>query len=138
VLTLDLVLDPEVEIPRVPSVGLARKDTGDLVALLPIVFHKDTPKTRFSTPFRWLSCGVRSGLTLTAMVSWVYITVCFQCVYYTHPPKLRQSTAPRTSLTRLSGIHLGVRSGAERDPLMTSVKVGIEPSQKGVDVCARA
>jgi hypothetical protein len=34
VLSLDLVLDPEVEISRVPRVGLARKDTGDLVALL--------------------------------------------------------------------------------------------------------
>lgn len=34
VLPLDLVLDPEVEISRVPRVGLARKDTGDLVALL--------------------------------------------------------------------------------------------------------
>ena len=34
VLTLDLVLDSEVEISGVPSVGLARKDTGDLVALL--------------------------------------------------------------------------------------------------------
>jgi hypothetical protein len=39
VLSLDLVLDPEVEISRVPRIGLARKDTGDLVALL----QKDDP-----------------------------------------------------------------------------------------------
>jgi hypothetical protein len=34
VLSLDLVLDAEVEISRVPRVCLAREDTGDLVALL--------------------------------------------------------------------------------------------------------
>jgi hypothetical protein len=79
VLSLDLVLDPEVEISRVPRVGLARKDTGDLVALL----HKHDPMSedkhglKGQIPFQ-AQC---SELTLTAMVSWVYMTVCFQCVY---------------------------------------------------------
>jgi hypothetical protein len=31
--------------------------------------------------------------------------------------------------------HLGVGSGAERDSLVTSVEVGVEPTQESVDIC---
>jgi len=74
------------------------------------------------------------------MVSWVYMTVCFQCVYYEH---VRLSSVACTFLARgfvTSGgmwTYLGVGSSAERDSLVTSVKVGIEPTQKGVDVCEK-
>jgi hypothetical protein len=33
--------------------------------------------------------------------------------------------------------HLGVGSGAEGDPLVTSVEMGIEPTQESMDVCER-
>jgi hypothetical protein len=31
--------------------------------------------------------------------------------------------------------HLGVRSSAERDSLVTSVEMGVEPTQESVDIC---
>jgi hypothetical protein len=33
--------------------------------------------------------------------------------------------------------HLGVGSSAERDSLVTSVEMGIEPTQESMDVCER-
>lgn len=37
--------------------------------------------------------------------------------------------------SKIADAHLGVRSGGERDPLMTSVEVSVKPAQEGVYVC---